>query len=244
MFWRPSAETLVRRRLPLWDPTIGVTPDRVLTIDWLHDISLGPAQDLSQFILHELIHRNVFDVPRGTLETRTELSILQMEAVLYRWYEAQRRKGRQQLTQIQKLDKNMFGTYTHQTFSLKAAEANFFIEFLGFLLDVHRNRLPEYSLWRRAVSAMLTCIDLIRANPLKFPAAQAQDRVQTHNKIYYIYYTCTWTVIHHALNCKGLLQSGADTGCRLRIDGTGPEVQTPRLAAHGTHDSAGIILLS
>ena len=49
-FWRRSLETVCRRRNPLWDPVLGITPQSSILIDWMHDLSLGVFQAvLSRF---------------------------------------------------------------------------------------------------------------------------------------------------------------------------------------------------
>eukprot|EP00959_Pyramimonas_sp_CCMP1952_P306147 6407115-Pyramimonas_sp.AAC.1 len=40
MFWRPSAETAVRHRSPLFSAITGIAPE-ILMPDWLHGLSLG-----------------------------------------------------------------------------------------------------------------------------------------------------------------------------------------------------------
>ena len=41
LFWRRNAETLARHRSPLWDDRLGLTLDRCLTMDFLHNFSKG-----------------------------------------------------------------------------------------------------------------------------------------------------------------------------------------------------------
>ena len=114
----------------------------MLTLDWLHDLSLGVAQDLLKEILHELIHANVYLIPIGAAENMMEMSLLRVQADLERWYADERATGRN-ITEIQKMEKGMFGTYTSQSFGLKAAETNYFLEFTITLLDRRARALPQ-----------------------------------------------------------------------------------------------------
>ena len=80
------------------------------------------------------------------------------------------------MTEVQHLERSMFGTYAKQTFSLKAAETNYYIEFLIALIDKVSPRLDERRfIWRRLCVTMLACINMIRENPVRLSSAQIQD---------------------------------------------------------------------
>ena len=104
-----------------------------------------------------------------------ERSFLRLQSELENWYEAQRRLGRD-VTEVQHLERSMFGTYAKQTFSLKAAETNYYIESLIALIDKVSPRLDERRfIWRRLCVTMLACINMIRNNPVRLSSAQIQD---------------------------------------------------------------------
>ena len=44
LFWRSSDQSLAHHRNPLWDPVLGLTPDRCITVGSLHTLSLGLCQ--------------------------------------------------------------------------------------------------------------------------------------------------------------------------------------------------------
>ena len=55
------------------------------------------------------------------------------------------------MTEVQHLERSMFGTYAKQTFSLKAAETNYYIEFLIALID------KVSRVWTKGVSSGGDC---------------------------------------------------------------------------------------
>ena len=72
----------MRHRLPFWDEAIGITPDRVPTVDLLHCISLGTAQDIAMLVTHEIVHLNAFGVPHGLADVMAERSFLRLQSEL------------------------------------------------------------------------------------------------------------------------------------------------------------------
>eukprot|EP00969_Alexandrium_andersonii_P050824 2233455-Alexandrium_andersonii.AAC.1 len=70
LFWRPSRETLVRHRCPLWDATIGLTPSRVLAVDMLHTYYLGSLQVWGACAIWALLLSGVWGAFEPTAEER------------------------------------------------------------------------------------------------------------------------------------------------------------------------------
>ncbi|MDA8583574.1 hypothetical protein N9L68_05055 [bacterium] len=79
-------------------------------------------------ITHEIVQVNVFAVPPGPATEVAHRTCLRVQSELERWYDAQRRKGRDP-TQIQHLEPTLFGTYLHQYCGLQAAETKYYLEF-------------------------------------------------------------------------------------------------------------------
>ena len=64
LFWRRANETRARRRLPIFDVSIGITIDSLM-IDKLHALYLGPAQTWCFHVLWSLIKANAYTVGGG-----------------------------------------------------------------------------------------------------------------------------------------------------------------------------------
>ena len=80
------------------------------------------------------------------------------------------------MTEVQHLERSMFGTYAKQTFSLKAAGTTYYAEVLVPLIDKVAPRLDEKRfIWRRLCVTMLACINMIRNNPVRLSSAEIQD---------------------------------------------------------------------
>ena len=61
LFWRPSSDTLTRRRNPLFDSSLGITVHRSLTIDVLHDLYLGVMNIFCHFVVWWMIGKHIWE---------------------------------------------------------------------------------------------------------------------------------------------------------------------------------------
>ena len=72
VFWRRSAETMCRRRNPLFGES-GVAPDKCMVPEPLHALSLGVYQFWISTVWHALMEANVFEHPEQTAGVRKQL---------------------------------------------------------------------------------------------------------------------------------------------------------------------------
>ena len=76
LFWRRSAETLVRHRSPLFNEArTGVDPYRTMALDSLHGNSLGTFQKYAAKMVRDLIDIDAFAVGDVNYESKFLLSI-------------------------------------------------------------------------------------------------------------------------------------------------------------------------
>ena len=54
LFWRRSAETCVRQRIPIFSRETGIIPVSVMVTDWLHSLSLGVYKYFIAHMWHNL----------------------------------------------------------------------------------------------------------------------------------------------------------------------------------------------
>jgi hypothetical protein len=141
VFWRRAAETLARRRNPIFDSAYGVTVERSLTVDTLHALYLGIMLNLVRFVLWFLVDSRIWG-EHGTQEESYLVNVAGLGAALKAWY-ARRHRERpgEGLTRVTDLKKVM-GSHDDRKLSSKGAETFGLLCFLVSLLETQRARLP------------------------------------------------------------------------------------------------------
>ena len=124
---------MARRRCPLFDETIGITPQTSLTIDWLHCLSLGVFKVWAMHCYLSLLDNNVFNVLGSREDVRTR-SAIRLRTLLFAWYSSEERAGRSH-SRVQDLTESMLGSRSTDILGLHGSETNGFVRFLvGIIL--------------------------------------------------------------------------------------------------------------
>ena len=176
-FWRPSAETLTHHRNPLFAEETGVTPDRVLVVDWLHTGPLGVLKYFLAWLVWELITLNVWNAPRDPMVTRLQVSTLRLRQELFAWYTAEARAGRDHC-RVQDLTFAMLGSHDDPKLNLHAAEMVGFLHFAKCLLDRYgASLLGRYTAAARVQAGLQRIHELLKQYPMRTSDVGVQELV-------------------------------------------------------------------
>jgi hypothetical protein len=172
-FWRKTNQAGVKHRNPLWRADLGIMPDTVLGIDWLHCLSLGVFQDYCASVFNKLIFEcNVFNIG-GRPSDRLPLAVARLETLLFEFYRAESKRGVNH-SRVQSLNYKLFGSEFVPKCDFHGAETNGLVDFAVLMLtkfpDVHQaDRLLS-------LGQSLMCIKrLINCERHVFSAQQIQD---------------------------------------------------------------------
>ena len=175
-FWRPSQETLTRRRNPIFDPELGVTPKRCLVADVLHAVFLGILLIWCRVSIWSLILGGAYGYS-GVNHEHIVAAILVVRSSLMRFYTAYERENPGEiLTRLADLTPSMLGKPSEQTLKTKGAETWGFALFVVSELKTHSAMLGASG--QRLLHAgdmLVQTIRIWKHNPWKIPKAQAQD---------------------------------------------------------------------
>jgi len=176
-FWRPRAETLTHHRNPLFDEATGITPDRVIVVDWLHTGPLGVLKYFLAWLVWEFIKLNVWCAPAGPLEVRKEVSALRLRRELFAWYVTEAKAGRNHC-RVQDLTHSMLGSHEDPKLNLHAAEMVGFLHFAKCLLDRYGTELRDnYRPAVRVQQGLQRIHELLKQYPVRLSDAGVQELV-------------------------------------------------------------------
>ena len=159
----------MRRRLPLFDVSVGTTLD-TLMVDKLHCLYLGPAQTWCHHALWRLILVDAFGVG-GTAIHHYPLAVSRIKGMLWTWYRAeQRRRPDEQITQVQNFTIGLLGN-TATSLATKAAETKWLLPFVLSLVERFGEKFShvENECLRDSGRALQEYIDLLDAAPRIVP---------------------------------------------------------------------------
>ena len=127
VFWRPSAETSVRHRNPLFDSSLGVTLTAAFTPDLMHTWCLGIQQKFLGAILWHILKSDIFEVQgagsRKGMEDRANKRMQLLSAHLTTWYANFKKSNPDVLvTRIQDMNLESLGPATKPSLRAKAHE--------------------------------------------------------------------------------------------------------------------------
>ena len=144
IFWRPSRETLVRHRCPLWDETIGLTPVTSIALDMLHTFYLGPLQAWARVAVWYVIDSPMWTGRVGNVDEKVHTSLAFLKNELFAFYKAYAsRPGGEVLSRVSDLKPKMVGTTKHRKLKLKAMETGGIAWFLHDFLSRHSANVDE-----------------------------------------------------------------------------------------------------
>ena len=131
-FWRTSRETLARHRNPIFDRSLGISPNRCLTVDVLHAVNLGVMMVFCKFAFCKMVTSFVWG-QHATAEETFANAVTACRHQLDTWYKArQQQRPDEHLTRINNFTKKVVGDPDAKKLKTKGAET---WGFLLFLLD-------------------------------------------------------------------------------------------------------------
>ena len=135
VWWRPSNETLVRHRNPIWDPRLGIMPSTSLVVDTLHTLDLGVMKNYCAYMMWFLINSGVWGQGRATESEQVLVAVGQIRKMLLVWYGVHHTAfPNDRLTQLQDLTIKMLGNKNRRTLKTKGAETWGVLLFIVFTL--------------------------------------------------------------------------------------------------------------
>ena len=135
IFWRASRDTLTRHRNPLFDPDIGMTPKRTLTVDTLHALNLGVYKCWGKIAIWYIILADVYG-RITSIDADLDNAIRVMRAALTK-FESQNKL----LTKIHDINRKSIGSKTKPALKTKGAETWTLMLFLLDQFKKHEGRL-------------------------------------------------------------------------------------------------------
>lgn len=152
VFWRRSAETLCRRRNPIFTADLDTLPHRSLSVDALHALNLGVMNSFCREVVWAMLEKGVWG-QRDTMDETWQIASLTIRAELREWYrDRQRRFPDENLTRITTFSRKKLGDPSRRKLRTKAAET---WGFLLYILDraEKETEMREDSDWRRTLRA-------------------------------------------------------------------------------------------
>ena len=122
VFWRRSVETLTRHRNPVFDPEIGITPARSLTVDVLHAFFLGIMNMWAKVTIWKLILSGCYG-NYGTQDENALAATLVLRDLLMAFYKKHHEEHREDaITRVADLTVKMLGSANEKKLKTKGAE--------------------------------------------------------------------------------------------------------------------------
>ena len=144
LFWRRSHETLCLRRCPLWDPSIGLTPTRVIVLDVLHTLFLGVMNMFVCVAIWRMIKSGIWGKMQSTATEAMQVFVMTLRSNLMGWYRQYRRLHPEaDLTEVADFTPGMLGTETKPHLKVKGAECYGLLLFIIEMYEVHKNTLGQ-----------------------------------------------------------------------------------------------------
>ena len=175
MFWRRSAETLMRHRNPLINIALGVTICRTFTVDSLHCLYLGPMMLWCRYVLWQLLLSRLWGQGNNLSEV-VAISAAVLKNKLLAWYKVYRRANpTRNLTELSDMTVKMLGTAAEHKLKTKGAET---FGLLLFLVDTLREQHGRINLGQEMLEAGQCLVDLVGvwdACDMHMPAASIQQ---------------------------------------------------------------------
>jgi hypothetical protein len=176
VFWRPSAESTVHHRNPLFSASLGVGYD-CLIIDILHCLHLGVLQRYVSFCWWSLVMSNAFKVRATNEDELISMSVSRLRALLFDFYPRYRRlhTDHSTLTELSDLTVKTLGPKGSYLLKTKAAMTRPLVPFTVEVLQRFGDSLPQRSALHAAGKALNQVLLTLRAKPEIVAPAAIQD---------------------------------------------------------------------
>ena len=159
-FWRPSRETLARRRLPVWCPHLGFDITSI-TVDPMHTLHLGLLQRFCSYVFWNFLLANVYNVPFPTEDELILLGLARMRAELYGWYSGYKAMH-PGITELSDFTRKTLGEKGKWELKCKAAATRPLFSFCLHLLRKYPNRCPGHDAVLANGEAMYRILEIWR----------------------------------------------------------------------------------
>ena len=178
LFWRHADATLTHHRNPLFNASLGITPEDVLVPDWLHTLSLGVYKRIIAFVWHTLFTFNIFDVDGCAVKhVFLRACVDALRGKLFAWYKDEASAGRNH-AKVQALTVGMVGESERHLLGSWGAETNGLLFFTRYLLVEFGEKVPDRRLLHHmnsGVTSLISIHDIIKQfprGPLPLPKIQ------------------------------------------------------------------------
>ena len=187
LWWRPSNDTWVRRRCPLFSDDYGVGVQSLI-VDILHCLHLGVLQKYVVYCWWRLIEHNAWQVPATNEEELFIFSVHRLRADLFGWYPAYRRARPEEMntmTELPDVTPKTLGPKGAYLLKTKAAMTRPLVPFtVDLLKKMLPNNIPGQSGLQAAGESLDRLLVLLRQSPRVPNSSTTQDlRRQTLGEV-------------------------------------------------------------
>ena len=177
LWWRPSNETWVRRRCPLFSEAYGVGIHSLI-VDILHCLHLGVLQKYVVFCWWELIEHNVWNVDASNEDELLSLSLHLLRSALFAWYPRYRAAyplEASTLTEVPDITPKTLGPKHKFLLKTKAAMTRPLVPFTVDLLKKHPGKIPNQRALQTVGESLDELLSLMRSTSRVPPVHVVQD---------------------------------------------------------------------
>lgn len=182
-FWDVQEETLARHANPLFEASLGMAPQRCLTIDTLHAVYLGVMKVYVRVCIWFILQSGIFG-SIGTADENLITACMAMQSSLMSWYKMRHAENPQEnLTRISSLKPKMIGSRTAPVLKTKAAETWGLLLFMVHVLDLYGQRLGSDC--RRLLTAgrdLETIVRIFKGHGWTIPARRLDDAMAAYRR--------------------------------------------------------------
>ena len=176
LFWRTSQETMVKHRCPLIDPLLGIVPERVLCLDVLHTLHLGPCHTYVVYATWALLRARAFGDHDALTQDGLILACMALRQELHRWYrERHSACPSENLTRVHNVEPKVVGSSEKPKFKAKAAETYGLLLFVNYMLHRYHGVIPSGKQLHDGGLALENIVKTIKDSPPVVPTHTIQD---------------------------------------------------------------------
>jgi hypothetical protein len=134
VFWRPSEEFATRHRNPIFDVSIGISPQSSLTVDLLHALFLGVLLLQCKVVVWFLINAGMWSTI-GTMEERFSTSCMAIGIALKTFFRSRKASHPDEDLTRFRVSRKLFGSTAEPSLKTKGAQTWSMCLFLIATLD-------------------------------------------------------------------------------------------------------------
>ena len=173
-FWKRTRETFTRRRNPLFDPRLGISVWRSVTIDLMHTLHLGVMSTFCKFAIMKIITDHIV-CRMPTIEETLSNSVIVLAQHWKLWKTNFKRQNPGIKMSGFRFDAKIIGAAGTPKMNLKAAQTWYFLLWLIKYLSEVSHRMDQGDKVLAAARAMQTLVNTIRDSPMRMPRRAIQQ---------------------------------------------------------------------